>query len=67
MNDRNTVARDSFLSQACLSLGAASFVLLLFTGHPLAGATAAGFALLGLYFFIDYLRVGHRLSQRDEP
>lgn len=64
-DDHTTAARDNFLSRLCLYVGGIMFVLLLFTGHPLAGAGAAGFALLGLLFFVDYLRIDRRLNRQE--
>lgn len=65
IDDQVRVARDSFLSQVCLIIGFGFFALLLNTGHPLAAAASCVAALLGLFFFVDYIRIGHRLSRRE--
>lgn len=64
--DYNTEARDCLISQVSFWIATAMFVLLGFTGHPLAAAAASLSSLSCLYFFADYIRVGHRISHREE-
>lgn len=66
IDDQVRVARDSFLSNVCLIGGIVCLVVLFNTGHPAAAVASILITLAGLYFFVDYIRIGHRLSRRDE-
>lgn len=65
-SDYNTEARDCLLGHVSLWVAVAMFVLLAFTGHPLAAAAGCLAALSCLFFFGDAVRVGHRISRREE-